>query len=391
MGIKQLSEKQQKEREARFGKEDEELKQIMESKKTQIKIVGCGGAGNNTITRLNEIGIVGAETIVMNTDAQDLLYSDADKKILLGKELTSGLGAGANPEIGMEAAKESKDEIKKALQGADLVFLTCGLGGGTGTGSIGVVAAEAKRLGALVIAVVTLPFKMEGKTRLKNAKWGFDQLMPNVDSIIIVPNDKLVEIVPDVSLQAAFKVADEILVNAVKGITELVTKPGLVNLDFADVRAVVSNSGIAMIGVGESDTDNRAFEAVERALNNPLIAMDITNASGALVNVIGGEDMTIRESQNIVETVSKKLDPDAKIIWGSTIDKSMGDTIRAVLVVTGVKGADVFDGKMSKSDKSDMDRMGNQILSPVVSSTIGAEGSLFGGLPFGSALSSICV
>lgn len=357
MGIKQLSEKQRTEREAKFGKEDEELKHIMEAKKTQIKIVGCGGAGNNTITRLNQIGIVGAETIVMNTDAQDLLYSDADKKILLGKELTSGLGAGANPEIGMEAAKESKDDIKKALQGADLVFLTCGLGGGTGTGSIGVVAAEAKRLGALVIAVVTLPFKMEGKTRLKNARWGFEQLRPNVDSIIMVPNDKLVEIVPDVSIQTAFKIADEILVNAVKGITELVTKPGLVNLDFADVKTVISNSGMAMIGIGESDTDNRAFEAVEKALNNPLIAMDITNAGGALINVIGGEDMTIRESQNIVETVSKKLDPEAKIIWGSTVDKAMGDTIKAVLVVTGVKGADVFEGKMSKSDKSDMEKM----------------------------------
>jgi len=357
MGVRQLD--KQREKESRSAKEDEELRQILEAKRTQIKIVGCGGAGNNTVTRLNQIGVVGAETIVMNTDAQDLLYSDADKKILLGKELTSGLGAGANPEVGMEAAKESKEEIKRALQGADLVFLTCGLGGGTGTGSIGVVAAEAKKMGALVVAVVTLPFKMEGKTRMKNAKFGLDNLQPHADSIIIVPNDRLVEIVPDASLQTAFRIADEILVNAVKGITELVTKPGLVNLDFADVKTVMSNSGIAMIGVGESDTDKRASEAVERALNNPLLALDIENASGALINVIGGDDMTIRESQSIVEAVSKKLDPDAKVIWGSTVDKSLGDTIKAVLIVTGIKNARIFgdDSNISKSDKKEMERM----------------------------------
>ncbi len=356
MGVRQLADKNQQ---ARTAKEDDELREVIESRRTQIKVVGCGGAGNNTITRLNQVGIVGAETIVMNTDAQDLLYSDADKKVLLGKELTSGLGAGADPVVGMEAAKESKEDIKRALQGADLVFLTCGLGGGTGTGSIPVVAAEAKKLGALTVAVVTLPFSMEGKTRMKNARMGFDNLQPVVDSLIVIPNDRLVEIVPDVSLQTAFKVADEILVNAVKGIIELVTKPGLVNLDFADVRAVMANSGIAMIGMGESDTDNRSFEAVEKALNNPLISLDIDNASGALVNVVGGEDITIRESQQIVEAVSKRLDPDAKIIWGATVDKSLGDSIRAVLVITGVKQAKVFadDTRVSKSERRDMEKL----------------------------------
>lgn len=356
MGIKQLADK---DAESRSMKEDEELKEILESKRTQIKVVGCGGAGNNTITRLSQIGIVGAETIVMNTDAQDLLYSDADKKVLLGRELTGGLGAGADPIVGMEAAKESKEEIKRALQGADLVFLTCGLGGGTGTGSVPVVAAEAKKLGALTVAVVTLPFSMEGKTRMRNARMGFENLQSVVDSLIVVPNDRLVEVVPDVSLQTAFKVADEILVNAVKGITELVTKPGLVNLDFADVRAVMSNSGIAMIGMGESDTDNRAFESVEKALNNPLISLDIDNASGALVNVVGGADITIREAQQIMEVIHKRLDPEAKIIWGATIDKSLGDTIRAVLVITGVKHAKVFadDARVSKSEKRDMEKL----------------------------------
>jgi cell division protein FtsZ len=357
MGIKQLE--NERNAQSRNVKDDEELKEILESKRTQIKVVGCGGAGNNTITRLNQIGIVGAETIIMNTDAQDLLYNDADKKILLGKELTSGLGAGADPVVGMEAAKESKEEIKRALQGADLVFLTCGLGGGTGTGSIPVVAAEAKKLGALTIAVVTLPFNMEGKSRMKNARMGFENLQSVVDSLIVIPNNRLLEVVPDVSLQTAFKVCDEILVNAVKGITELVTKPGLVNLDFADVRAVMQNSGIAMIGMGESDTENRAFEAVEKALNNPLLSVDIDNATGALVNVVGGEDISIRESQQIVETISKRLDPDAKIIWGAAVDKSMGDNIRAMLVVTGVKQAKVFpdDAKMTKSEKRDMEKL----------------------------------
>lgn len=340
-------------------KDDDEIKEIMESRRTQIKIVGCGGAGNNTITRLNQVGIVGAETIIMNTDAQDLLYNDADKKILLGKELTGGLGAGADPMVGMEAAKESKEEIKRVLQGSDLVFLTCGLGGGTGTGSIAVVAAEAKKLGALTVAVVTLPFNMEGKRRMKNARMGFENLQSVVDSLIVIPNERLVEIVPDVSLEMAFRVADEILVNAVKGITELVTKPGLVNLDFADVRAVMKESGIAMIGMGESDTENRAFEAVEKALNNPLISVDIDNASGALVNVVGGSGMKTREVQQIVEVIQKRLDPDANIIFGSTIDKSLGDNIRAVLVITGVKNAKIFseDTQVKKSEKRDMEKL----------------------------------
>lgn len=339
MGIRQLSEKQAEQRNSQY---DEELREILERKRTQIKVVGCGGAGNNTITRLNQVGIFGAETIAVNTDAQDLLYTDADKKILIGKELTAGLGAGADPQIGMEAAKESKDDIKRALQGADMVFLTCGLGGGTGTGSIPIVADVAKKLGALTVAVVTLPFAMEGRQRMANARVGLENLENVVDTLIVVPNDKLVEIVPDVSIETAFKVADEILVNSVKGIAELVTKPGLVNLDFADVRAVMGQGGLAMIGMGESDTENRAFEAVEKALNNPLLTVDVEGAKGALINVIGGADVTVREAQQIVETISSRLSPDAKVIWGTQIDKSLGDTLRAMLVVTGVKSSQIF-------------------------------------------------
>ena len=321
---------------------DEDLKKILEARKAVIKVVGCGGAGNNTITRMASVGVVGVELIAVNTDAQDLLYTDADRKILIGRELTRGLGAGADPKVGEEAAKENKKELKEALEGSDMVFITCGLGGGTGTGSVPVVAETAKSIGALTVGVVTLPFNMEGKSRRDNADYGMDKLKKNVDTLIVIPNDKLLEIVPDVSLTTAFKVADEILVNAVKGIAELVTKAGLVNLDFADVRAVMGNGGLALIGLGASDTENRAMEAVEKALHNPLLDVDIDGSTGALVNVMGGPDMTIREAQKIVEYVSSKLDPEAKIIWGSLVDPGMGDEVRAMIVVTGVKKSQIY-------------------------------------------------
>lgn len=315
---------------------DEELKKLLETKKASIRIVGCGGSGNNTVTRLMQVGIVGAETIAINTDAQDLLYSDSDVKILIGKELTGGLGAGADPKIGEEAAKETKNELKRRIEGADLVFVTCGLGGGTGTGSAHIVADIAKKSGALTIGVVTLPFTMEGKQRMENARYGLEKLRAAVDTLIIIPNDRLLDIVPDVSIQTAFKIADEILVNAVKGITELITRPGLVNVDFADVRAVMKDGGIAMIGVGDSDGENRALEAVERALNNPLLNAEIDGAKSALINVTGGTDLTTKECRDIVESVATRLSPDAKIIWGTQILKDLGETIRVMVIVSGV-------------------------------------------------------
>lgn len=315
---------------------DEELKKLLEAKKANIKIIGCGGAGNNTISRLLQVGVVGAEAVAVNTDAQDLLYSDADLKVLIGKTLTGGLGAGSDPKIGEEAAKESKAELKKIVEGADMVFVTCGLGGGTGTGSAPVVADLAKKSGALTVGVVTLPFTMEGKQRMQNAVGGLDKLKDCVDTLIVIPNDRLLDIVPDVSITTAFKIADEILVNAVKGITELITRPGLVNLDFADVRAVMKNGGVAMIGLGDSDGENRALEAVERALNNPLLNVEIDGAKGALINVCGGTDITTKECKDIVEAVASRLSPDAKIIWGAQILKELGETVRAMVVVTGV-------------------------------------------------------
>ena len=341
------------------GTMDDELRKLLESKKAEIRVVGCGGAGGNTISRLMQVGIVGAETIAINTDAQDLLYTDGDLKILIGKEITGGLGAGADPKIGEEAAKESKEDMKKALEGSDMIFVTCGLGGGTGTGSAPVVAETAKKLGALTVAIVTLPFSMEGRQRMNNARTGLEKLEAVVDTLIIIPNDKLLEIVPDVSITTAFKVADEILVNAVKGVTELVTRPGLVNLDFADVRAVMDNGGLAMIGMGDSDTENRAVEAVERALNNPLLDVDIDGAKGALINVSGGTDVTIRECQEIVETIATRLSPDAKIIWGAQILKELGDSIRTMIIVTGVNSPQIFSSqkRFTKERTKDMERV----------------------------------
>jgi cell division protein FtsZ len=331
---------------------DEDLRKLLEARQAKIRVVGVGGAGNNTISRMMQVGIVGAEIIAVNTDAQDLLYTDADQKVLIGKELTRGLGAGADPHIGQEAARESRDDLKDALQGSDMVFITCGLGGGTGTGASPVVADIAKKMGALTVAVVTLPFSMEGRQRMENAKGGLEELGKIADTLIVIPNDKLLEIVPDVSIVTAFKVADEILVNAVKGTTELVTKAGLVNLDFADIKAVMSNGGMAMIGLGESDTENRAIEAVEKALNNPLLDVDIDGATGALVNVSGGADVTVKECQQIVEAISSKISSDAKIIWGAQINKELGDLVRAMIIVTGVKSNQVFTAqKLFSEDK----------------------------------------
>ncbi len=321
---------------------DAELEEMLKQRKTAIKVVGVGGAGNNTITRMSEVGIKGAELIAINTDAQDLLCAVADRKILIGRELTGGLGAGADPKLGREAARENEQEIKQALQGADMVFVTCGLGGGTGTGAAPVVAEISKKMGALTVAVVTLPFSVEGRDRIENAMEGLENLQGVVDTLIVIPNDKLLEIAPDLPLPTAFKIADEVLTNAVKGITELVTKPGLVNRDFADVRAIMKEGGVAMIGVGESDTENRAIEAVEKAINNPLLDVDITGAKGALVYVTGGTSLTLEEVRKVCEEVSKRLDTNSKMIWGAQIAPDLQDTLRVMIVATGVRSPQIF-------------------------------------------------
>jgi len=323
---------------------DRELEELLKKQASKVKVFGIGGAGGNTISRMKEIGIKGGEFVALNTDAQDLLYTNSDHKILIGRELTMGLGAGSDPKIGEEAAHESEQEIKKKLAGCDMVFITCGLGGGTGTGAAPVVAQLSKKQGALTIGVVTLPFTIEGKKRIENAEYGLERMESMVDTLIVIPNDKLLEIAPELPLQTAFKVADEILTNAVKGTTELVTKSGLVNLDFADIKAVMLNGGVSLMGMGESDSQNRAQEAVDKALTNPLLDVDISDATGALVNIIGGNDMSLDEARAIIATVGDKLSNDAKMIWGAQISPEMEKSIRVMIIITGVKSSQIVGG-----------------------------------------------
>ena len=336
---------------------DQELEQLLQKQGSRIKVVGCGGAGNNSISRMKETGIKGCEIIAVNTDAQDLLYSNADAKILIGKELTHGLGAGSNPKIGEQAARESEQDIKKRLADSDMVFITCGLGGGTGTGSAPIVSDIAKKSGALTIGVVTLPFTVEGQKRIENAQYGLDRMVAVCDTLIVIPNDKLLEIAPELPMHTAFKVADEILTNAVKGITELVTRAGLVNLDFADVKAVMSNGGVSLIGIGESDSKDRAVEAVERAISNPLLDVNITGASGALVNVIGGNNLTLDEYKKVMEIISEKVSPEAKIISGAQISADLDKTLKVLLIVTGVQSNQILGSstQLTIKEKSELE------------------------------------
>jgi len=324
------------------GIDNKELEEVLEGLKTTIRVVGCGGAGTNTISRCVDANIDGAELVALNTDAQHLLITNAPHKVLIGRHLTRGLGAGSLPQVGEEAAMESEQDIRDAVVPADMVFVTCGLGGGTGTGSAPIVAQIAREAGALTIGVVTLPFKVEGLVRLDNAETGLKRLRDACDTVIVIPNDKLLEIVPNLALNSAFKVADEVLMRSIKGITEMITKPGLVNLDFADLKTIMKRGGVAMIGLGEAEGDNKAVNAVVEALNSPLLEVDISGATGALVNVTGGEDMTISEAERVVEEVYSRVDPNARIIWGTTIDPDLKRNIRAMLVITGVKSKQIL-------------------------------------------------
>ncbi len=325
----------------RAGHNDEELASMLEESKAKIRVVGVGGGGCNTINRMTEVGILGAETYAVNTDAQDLLKVKADRKILIGRNLTKGLGSGSDPSVGEASAQESLEDLAGLLEDADLVFITCGMGGGTGTGAAPVIAELVKHKKALTIGVVTLPFSVEGKKRIENAMQGLSNIRQHADTIIVIPNDKILEIAPDLPINAAFKVADEVLTNAVKGITEMITKPGLINLDFADLRTILERGGAAMIGLGEStsqagSSDSRALEAVENALTSPLLDVDISNAGRALINVVGGSDMTLREAEMIVEAVSAKISNNAHIIWGAMIDDSAPkNQIQAMVVIAG--------------------------------------------------------
>jgi len=323
---------------------DEELEDVLEDLETTITVVGCGGGGCNTINRMHREGIEGASTVATNTDVQHLVDTEADEKLLIGREKTNGRGAGSVPQVGEEAALESQDAIEAELEGSDMVFVTAGLGGGTGTGSAPVVAQAAQDEGALTIAIVTTPFTAEGEVRRNNAEAGLERLREVADTVIVVPNDRLLESVGGLPVDRAFRVADEVLMRSVKGITELITKPGLVNLDFADVRTVMESGGVAMIGLGESDTENKAEESVNKALRSPLLDVNIGGASSALVNVTGGSDMTIDEAEGVVEDIHERIDRDARIIWGTSVDDELEGTMRTMIVVTGVESPQIYGG-----------------------------------------------
>ena len=414
---------------------EDQLQTLLEEQRPTITVVGCGGGGCNTVTRMTEEGIEGAQLCALNTDAQHLLNTDADNRILIGEHTTHGLGAGAKPWVGEEAAEENADEIRDALEGSDMVFITAGLGGGTGTGSAPIVGQIAQDIDALTIAIVTVPFSAEGQLREETANSGLRKLREVVDTVIIVDNDRLLDAAGDVPLQLAFKIADEVLMHSVKGTTELVTTPGLVNLDFADVQTILGSGGMAMIGLGESagadrtadnepemahdrnsdlDTidykelqerakatgisadqpkdalvnalserdaerdgeknaeteanadadagipdigllfngydgegsgeESRARAAMKDAIRSPLLDVDLEGASGALVNVIGGPEMSIREAESAVELIHDRIDPAARIIWGTSVDDSLTDTVRVLVIVTGVESPQIQSG-----------------------------------------------
>jgi len=305
-------------------------------KKAKIVAIGCGGAGQNSITRLTEMGVEGATTISINTDAKALTVGKADKKILIGKELTRGLGCGGYPEVGKRAAEESRNEIKAALEGADILFAVAGLGKGTGTGSIPVVCEIAKSMGALAIAAVEMPFKVEG-VRISKAEEGLAKLRQVCDTAIVIENDRLLKWAGNLTIQQDFAVADELIANMIKGITETITLPSLVNLDYADVKTVMGNGEVAAIGVGESNSSNKAKDAIENALANPLLEVDYAGASGALIHITGGTDLTLDETNLIGETVAQHLDPSAHVFWGVRILPEFEHKVQVISIITGVK------------------------------------------------------
>ncbi|HVV10378.1 cell division protein FtsZ [Amycolatopsis sp.] len=301
-----------------------------------IKVVGIGGGGVNAVNRMIEVGLKGVEFIAVNTDAQALLMSDADVKLDIGRELTRGLGAGANPEVGHKAAEDHREEIEEVIKGADMVFVTAGEGGGTGTGGAPVVASIARKLGALTIGVVTRPFTFEGKRRGKQAEDGIQALRNECDTLIVIPNDRLLQLGDiGVSLMDAFRSADEVLLSGVQGITDLITTPGLINLDFADVKSVMSGAGSALMGIGSARGEGRAVQAAEKAINSPLLEASMEGAHGALLSIAGGSDLGLFEINEAASLVQESAHPDANIIFGTIIDDSLGDEVRVTVIAAG--------------------------------------------------------
>jgi len=313
---------------------DEEMQQF-----ANIKVIGVGGGGSNAVNRMIEAGLKGVEFIAINTDAQALYLSKADTKIQIGDKLTKGLGAGANPEIGKQAAEESREELAKRIKGADMVFITAGMGGGTGTGAAPIVAEIAKELGSLTVGVVTKPFSFEGKRRRAYAEEGIKNLKDKVDTLITIPNDRLLQIVEKkTSIVDAFKIADDVLRQGVQGISDLIAVPGLINLDFADVKTIMMETGLAHMGIGKGSGENRAVEAAKQAISSPLLETTITGAKGVLLNITGGDNLGLFEVNEAAELVAEAADPDANIIFGAVVDENLKDELRITVIATGFEG-----------------------------------------------------
>ena len=319
----------------------------------RIKVVGVGGSGGNAISRMIDAKFKGVEFVAINTDAQDLHHNKAAEKVHIGKNLTKGLGAGMNPEIGRQAAEENRDEILEVLKGADMVFVTCGLGGGTGTGAAPVVAETAKELGALTVAVVTKPFSFEGAQRRAIAEEGLENMKERVDSLITIPNDKLLQIIDKkTTLVNAFKIVDDVLRQGVQGISDSITKPGIVNMDFADVRTIMTNSGSALMGIGIASGENRAADAAKAAINSPLLELSIDGAKGVLLNVSGSSDLTMLEINEAANIITESIDPDAKVIFGAVVDDAIRKgEVQITVIATGFDADRVGESPMEKMSR----------------------------------------
>lgn len=321
----------------------------------QIKVIGCGGGGNNAINRMIEAGLQGVEFIALNTDKQALLLSQAEHTIQIGEKITKGLGAGANPEIGQRSAEESKDEIYKVLEGSDMVFITAGMGGGTGTGAAPIVASIAKELGILTVGVVTKPFTFEGRKRMVQAEKGIEELKSKVDTLVTIPNDRLLQVVEKkTSLGDAFKIADDVLLQGVQGISDLIAVPGLINLDFADVKTIMENTGLAHMGIGRASGENRATEAAQKAIESPLLETSIQGSKGVLLNITGGSQLGLFEVNEAAELVANAADPDVNLIFGAVIDESLQDDIKITVIATGFENINTksFDEVAATTNKS---------------------------------------
>lgn len=302
----------------------------------EIKVIGVGGGGGNAVNRMIESKLQGVEYISANTDAQVLAFSNAEQKIQIGSSITNGLGSGSNPEIGRQAAEEDKDKILNALEGAEMVFITAGMGGGTGTGGAPIIAKLSKNLGALTVGVVTKPFSFEGHIRMKQAEEGIKLLKECVDTLIVIPNDRLLQVVDkNTSILEAFKIADEVLLQGIQGITDIVVEPGLINVDFADVKMIIANAGTAIMGMGRASGENRAIKAAERAINSPILETNIQGAKGILFNISGSSNLTLYEVNEAAEIISKAANPEANIIFGAVINKELNDEVKITVIAAG--------------------------------------------------------